>query len=152
MPRGSRHKSTRHGLKDARESSDSENDSTLRDRKGKESGSRVLKDSASSEKRRFDSKDSKEFYGSENLDTEEHGHSKRRKERYDEGTTDRWNGGSDDELGVPSKKSKPSVDSKSKRRIVKVEKEEVTGGLQVRNSVLKSKWKRTQITCCIALD
>lgn len=116
MPRGSRHKSTRHGLKDARESSDSENDSTLRDRKGKESGSRVLKDSASSEKRRFDSKDSKEFYGSENLDTEEHGHSKRRKERYDEGTTDRWNGGSDDELGVPSKKSKPSVDSKSKRR------------------------------------
>ncbi|KAG6579324.1 hypothetical protein SDJN03_23772, partial [Cucurbita argyrosperma subsp. sororia] len=116
MPRGSRHKSSRHGLKDAKESSDSENDSTLRDRKGKESGSRVMKDSASSEKRRFESKDSKEFYGSENLEMEEHGHSKRRKERYDEGTTDRWNGGSDDELGVPSKKSKTLVDSKSKRR------------------------------------
>ncbi|XP_023532838.1 uncharacterized protein LOC111794890 [Cucurbita pepo subsp. pepo] len=116
MPRSSRHKSTRHGLKDARESSDSENDSSLRDRKGKESGSRVSKDSASSEKRRFDSKDTKDFYGSENLEAEEHGHSKRRKERYDEGTTDRWNGGSDEEHGVPSKKSKPSVDSKSKRR------------------------------------
>lgn len=99
MPRGSRHKSSKHSSREAREYSDSEKDLSTKDRKGgrEESGAgaRVSKESSSSEKRKLDSvKDSKDLYASGNGEyAEEHSSSKRRRERGDEVVTDRWNGG-----------------------------------------------------------
>lgn len=117
MPRSSRHKSGKHNSKDARDYSDSEKDSGLKERKVKEDGStRVSKDSASGEKRKLDSKDSKDLYGSGNGEyLEEYVSSKRRKERVDDGVSDRWNGGENDRA-EGSKKSKASSDLKSKKR------------------------------------
>lgn len=135
MPRSSRHKSLKHSGKDAREHSDSEEDGNLKDRKGREeAGVRVSRDSTSSEKRKLisQSQDGKDrsFVGNGDL-LEEYVVSKKRKERADVASSDRWNGGEigregssavdkekrgegyrqDSEKGL---KSKVSVDSKSK--------------------------------------
>ncbi|KAG2709609.1 hypothetical protein I3760_05G247400 [Carya illinoinensis] len=127
MPRSSRHKSSKHSSREAREHSDSEKDSNLKDRKGKEESggvSRVPKESGSSEKRKVDSlKEAKDFYGTGNGDySEEHGPSKRRRERAGDGVSDRWNGGEEDrnEVSKRSKESKalgePKSSGSSKRR------------------------------------
>lgn len=117
MPRSSRHKSSKHSSKDARDYSDSEKDSSLKERKVKEdSSARISKDSGSGEKRKLDLKDSKDVYGSGNGEyLEEYTSSKRRKERVDDGVSDRWNGGENDRA-EGSKKSKASGDLKSKKR------------------------------------
>ncbi|KAK9672454.1 hypothetical protein RND81_12G101900 [Saponaria officinalis] len=109
MPRSSRHKSSKHSSRDAREYSDSEKESGFREKKGKEDGgssssSRHLKDLSSSEKRKLDSKPvdvSKKSIGSGNAEYEaEFGggglvlsSSRKRKDKVDD---DRWNGGDDD--------------------------------------------------------
>ncbi|XP_028790822.1 nipped-B-like protein B [Neltuma alba] len=114
MPRSSKHKSSKHSSRDTRDYSDSDKDSCLKDRKGKdESTVKVSKDSSSFEKRKPDSKDVHGFGNGENSD--EYASSKRRKERSNDGVGDRWNGG-EDERGEGSKKSKTSGDSKSRRR------------------------------------
>ncbi|KAI9098016.1 hypothetical protein K1719_025787 [Acacia pycnantha] len=114
MPRSSKHKSSKHSSRDTRDYSDSDKDSSLKDRKGKdESTAKVLKDSSFFEKRKPDSKDVHGFGNGENSD--EYASSKRRKERSNDGVGDRWNGG-EDERGEGSKKSKTSGDSKSRRR------------------------------------
>lgn len=115
MPRSSRHKSSKHSSRDTRDYSDSEDDSGLRERRGGgvEGGSRVSKDSGSSEKRRVEAKDSKDVYGSRNGDyAEDHGSSKRRKEKFSDGVSDRWNGGDNE----GSNRAKSSGESKSRRR------------------------------------
>lgn len=128
MPRSSRHKSSKHSSRDAREYSDSEKDSSLKDRKSKEESGvvRVSKDSGSTEKRKLDLKDGKDSYGgSGNGDySEDLVSSKRRKERVDYGGSDRWNGGEDDHRGSgegSKKSSKASGESKSKKRDESVE-------------------------------
>ncbi|KAM1020970.1 hypothetical protein ACFX15_041379 [Malus domestica] len=128
MPRSTRHKSSKHSSRDAREHSDSEKDSSLKDRKSKEESGvvRVLKDSSSSEKRKLDLKDGKDSYGgSGNGDyLEDSVSTKRRKERVDDGGSDRWNGGENDHRrsSEGSKKSlKASGESKSKKRDESVE-------------------------------
>lgn len=121
MTRSSRHKSSKHSSRDVRDYSDSEKDSSMKDRKGKDDSSsvRVSKESGSgSEKRKLDSKDSKEVFGSGNGEyaEENNSSSKRRKDRAaDDGVNDRWNGG-EDERTESSRKSKGSSESKSKRR------------------------------------
>ncbi|GLU12013.1 hypothetical protein SLE2022_287220 [Rubroshorea leprosula] len=119
MPKGSRHKSSKHGSKDARDYSDSEKDSSMKEKERKpkeESSGKVYKESGSVEKRKLDSRDaSKDLLGPGNGEyLEEYSSSKRRKERVDGGVSDRWNGGEDDGRG--EKKSKVSSESKSKRR------------------------------------
>ncbi|XP_061345698.1 uncharacterized protein LOC133291451 [Gastrolobium bilobum] len=105
MPRSSKHKSSKHSSRDAREYSDSERDSGLKDRKSKdESAAKASKDSSSVEKRRLDSKD---VHGNGEYSDEYASSSKRRKE----GGGDRWNGGEEG-----SKNSKALRDSKSRRR------------------------------------
>ncbi|KAF6173041.1 hypothetical protein GIB67_006417 [Kingdonia uniflora] len=131
MPRSSRHKSHKqhkHGFKESRGGhSDSEEDKHLKDLKERKPNKdevvvRVSRDLSSSEKRKL--AESKDSY-------DEHGSSKRRKERSD---ADRWNGTEAGRGG--SGNSKVSVDSKSKsssrRRDGLVErKEENTVGLVV---------------------
>ncbi|TXG71217.1 hypothetical protein EZV62_006152 [Acer yangbiense] len=119
MPKSSRHKSSKHSSRDARDYSDSEKDSGLKER----SGVRVSKESGSGDKRKLDSKESKEVFASGNGDyVEEHNNnnssSKRRKDRGDDGTNDRWNGGGEDDRTTEgsTRKSKASGESKSKRR------------------------------------
>ncbi|GLT63642.1 hypothetical protein SLA2020_361900 [Shorea laevis] len=119
MPKSSRHKSGKHSSKDVRDYSDSEKDSSLKEKERKpkeESSGRVYKESGSGEKRKLDSKDgSKDPLGSGNGEyLEDYSSSKRRKERVDDGVSDRWNGGDDDGRG--EKKPKVSSESKSKRR------------------------------------
>ncbi|XP_010261562.1 PREDICTED: zinc finger CCCH domain-containing protein 13 [Nelumbo nucifera] len=138
MPRSSRHKSHRqhkHSSKDTREYSDSDEDGSLRDRKGREeAAARVSRDSASGEKRKLgsQSQDGKDLFGPGNGDmSEDYVASKRRKDRADAVVTDRWNGGEDEQgdslVGDretkgdgprpdsdKGPKSKSSVDSKSK--------------------------------------
>ncbi|KAK7351000.1 hypothetical protein VNO77_10114 [Canavalia gladiata] len=107
MPRSSKHKSSKHSSRDAREHSDSERDSGLKDRKSKEESSaatKASKDSSSAEKRRLDSKDA---HGNGEYSDEYASSSKRRKD----GGGDRWNGGEEG-----SKKSKAAGDSKCRRR------------------------------------
>jgi len=117
MPRSSRHKSSKHSSREAREYSDSEKESNLKDRKGKEESGGGARVSKESEKRKVDSgKDAKDLYGSGNGDySEEHGSSKRRRERAGDGVSDRWNGGEDDrtEASKKSKESKALGDLKS---------------------------------------
>ncbi|KAE8726997.1 Detected protein of unknown function [Hibiscus syriacus] len=105
MPRSSRHKSSKHSSRDARDYSDSERDSGLKEESKPGSG----------EKRKLDSKDtSKDVWISGNGDyLEEYSSSKRRRE-VDGGASDRWNGGEDD--GKGEKKSRTSSESKGKRR------------------------------------
>ena len=107
MPRSSKHKLSKHSSRDSREYSDSEKDSSLKDRKGKdETVTKVPKDSSSSEKRKFDSKDMKDVYGSGNGEySDEYGSSKRRKEQSNDEAGDRWNDDEEDR-GEGSKKSK----------------------------------------------
>ncbi|KAA8520952.1 hypothetical protein F0562_011625 [Nyssa sinensis] len=138
MPRSSRHKShkqSKHGSKDAREYSDSEEDVKMKERNGEEGSVRVSKDSTSGEKRKVASqlRDGKDPSAHGNGDTaEEFVASKRRKEKADgAAASDRWNGGGgergdgvtvDKEMkGESSRldsdkgsKSKVLVDSKSK--------------------------------------
>ncbi|XP_031274847.1 uncharacterized protein LOC116133279 [Pistacia vera] len=121
MTRSSRHKSSKRSSRDARDYSDSEKDSSLKDRKGKDEGSsvRVSKDSGGSgEKRKLDSKESKDLFVSGNVDYEEYNSSsKRRKDRAEDSGNDRWNGGGeDDRTESGSRKSKVSSETKSKRR------------------------------------
>lgn len=117
MPRSSRHKSSKHSSREAREYSDSEKESNLKDRKGKEESGGGARVSKESEKRKVDSaKDAKDLYASGNGDySEEHGSSKRRRERTGDGVSDRWNGGEEDrtEVSKKSKESKASGDLKS---------------------------------------
>ena len=110
MPRSSRHKSHRESKHSSRDYSDSEKekDTSLKDRKGREvGGTRVLKDSASGEKRKHAAKspESKDINGQF---VEESGASKRRKDRVSDGVNDRWTGGEEE--------SQKSKDSKSRRR------------------------------------
>ncbi|KAA8528230.1 hypothetical protein F0562_035519 [Nyssa sinensis] len=138
MPRSSRHKShkqNKHGSKDVREHSDSEEDLKMKDRNNEEGSHRVSRDSVSGEKRKVasQSRDGKDPSSHGNGDTsEEHAASKRRKEKADgNASSDRWNGGGDERgQGITiskemreessklesdkSSKSKVSVDSKSK--------------------------------------
>ncbi|KAL5145649.1 hypothetical protein HKD37_06G015640 [Glycine soja] len=108
MPRSSKHKSSKHSSRDAREHSDSERDSGAKDRRSKEeSGGGAKKDSSSAEKRRLDSKDA---HGNGEYSDEYASSSKRRKDGGG-GGGDRWNGGEEG-----SKKSKTAGDSKSRRR------------------------------------
>ncbi|KAF2315485.1 hypothetical protein GH714_039918 [Hevea brasiliensis] len=102
MPRSSRHKSSKHSSRDARDYSDSEKDSCSKDRKSKEESTvRVSKDSGSGEKRKLDSRDNKDSFGSGNGEyLEEYSSSKRFKERAEDGVNDRWNGGDDDKGSV----------------------------------------------------
>ncbi|XVF50996.1 hypothetical protein PTKIN_Ptkin04bG0148200 [Pterospermum kingtungense] len=112
MPRSSRHKSSKHSSRDARDYSDSE-----KEKKSKEDSSgRTLKESGSGEKRKLDSKEtSKDLWTSGNGEyVGEYSSSKRRRDKADDGVSDRWNGGEDD--GKGEKKSKASSESKSKRR------------------------------------
>ncbi|KAH7557790.1 hypothetical protein JRO89_XS11G0220800 [Xanthoceras sorbifolium] len=126
MPKSSRHKSSKHSSRDARDYSDSEKDSGLKER----SGVRVSKELGlgSGEKRKLDSKeskDSKDVLASGNGDhVEEYNNSnsssKRRRDRGDDSANDRWNGGGggEDDRTVEgsTRKSKVSSESKSKRR------------------------------------
>ncbi|KAL4353500.1 hypothetical protein GQ457_06G038590 [Hibiscus cannabinus] len=108
MPRSSRHKPSKHSSRGARDYSDSEKDSGLKE----ESSGRFSKEPGSGEKRKLDSKDtSKDLWISENGDyAEEHSSSKRRKDKAEDGVSDRWNGVKGE------KKSRTSSESKSKRR------------------------------------
>ncbi|KAJ8751967.1 hypothetical protein K2173_000713 [Erythroxylum novogranatense] len=107
MPRSSRHKSSKHNSRDAKEYSDSE---SSKDRRGeeRESSARVSKDSSFGEKRKQ----------LESGNADEYCWSKRRKERVDDDDDDddRWNGGEDDDRvrggGDGTKNSK----EKSRRR------------------------------------
>ncbi|KAF2287438.1 hypothetical protein GH714_039902 [Hevea brasiliensis] len=64
---------------------------------------RVSKDSGSGEKRKLDSRDNKDSFGSGNGEyLEEYSSSKRFKERAEDGVNDRWNGGDDDKGSLPS--------------------------------------------------
>lgn len=106
MPRSSRsksHKQSKHSVKEtvaAKEYTDSEEDVVkTKERNGKEDSSasvRVSRDSASGEKRKFpssQSKDGKDLSGHGNGDaSEDYVASKRRKEKE----SDRWNGGGDE--------------------------------------------------------
>ncbi|KAK7353345.1 hypothetical protein VNO80_18791 [Phaseolus coccineus] len=107
MPRSSKHKSSKHSSRDAREHSDSERDSGAKDWRSKEESgnAKASKDSGSGEKRRLDSK---EAHGNGEYSDEYASSSKRRKEG---GGGDRWNGGEEG-----TKKSKATGDSKSRRR------------------------------------
>ncbi|KAJ9164298.1 hypothetical protein P3X46_023894 [Hevea brasiliensis] len=118
MPRSSRHKSSKHSSRDARDYSDSEKDSCSKDRKSKEESTvRVSKDSGSGEKRKLDSRDNKDSFGSGNGEyLEEYSSSKRFKERAEDGVNDRWNGGDDDKGEVTKKLKEKSGESRSKRR------------------------------------
>ena len=109
MPHSSKHKSSKHSSRDAREHSDSERDSGAKDRRSKEEsggGGGAKKDSSSAEKRRLDSKDA--HWNGEYSD-EYASSSKRHKDGG--GGGDQWNGR---EEGL--KKSKTAGDSKSRRR------------------------------------
>ncbi|XP_039054350.1 uncharacterized protein DDB_G0283697-like [Hibiscus syriacus] len=112
MPRSSRHKSSKHSSRDARDYSDTERDSGLKEEKKTKEENKP----GSGEKRKQDSKDTgKDLWISGNADyMEEHSSSKRRREKVDDGASDRWNGGEDD--GKGDKKSRTSSESKSKRR------------------------------------
>ncbi|KAH9622257.1 hypothetical protein KSS87_014360 [Heliosperma pusillum] len=110
MPRSSRHKSSKHSTRDAREYSDPDKESGLKDKKVREDvgsggggggSSRHLKDVSSGEKRKHDSKSgglSKEtvVLGNAEFDDEFGGRvsssSKKRKEKV---VNDRWVGGDD---------------------------------------------------------
>ncbi|XP_057951615.1 uncharacterized protein LOC131146213 [Malania oleifera] len=118
MPRSSRHKSSKHSSRDARDCSDSEKDSGLKEKKAREeTGARAGKDSGSGEKRKHDL-DAKDLSGSRNGEfEEEHSGSKRRKDRGfdDDGVGDRWNGGEGDRVekdGEKSARSKAAGDSR----------------------------------------
>ncbi|CAL0319503.1 unnamed protein product [Lupinus luteus] len=100
MPRSSKHKSSKHGSRDAREYSDSERDSGVKDRRSKDDSATAA---AKVEKRRVvvdsnvkEGEFSDEYGG---------GSSKRRKDGGD-----RWNGGGDDDRGgeARNKESKSS--------------------------------------------
>ncbi|XP_010555725.1 PREDICTED: nipped-B-like protein B isoform X2 [Tarenaya hassleriana] len=110
MPRSSRHKSSKHSSRDAREYSDSEKESTLRE---KRSSARVSKESGSGDKHKLDNK---EYYDSLNGEYyHEYTSSKRRKENTeDDGASGGWIGG-DEDRGEISKNSKTSSE-KSRRR------------------------------------
>ncbi|XP_022763933.1 uncharacterized protein LOC111309220 [Durio zibethinus] len=119
MTRSSRHKSSKHSSSDARDYSDSEKDSGLKEKEKKtkeESSGWISKESGSGEKRNLNSKEtSKDLWSSGNGEyVEEYSSSKRRKDKADDGVSDRWNGGEDD--GKGDKKSKASSESKSKRQ------------------------------------
>ncbi|XP_021729076.1 zinc finger CCCH domain-containing protein 18-like isoform X2 [Chenopodium quinoa] len=103
MPRSSRHKSSKHSSREVRDYSDSEKDSGLKEKKGREDGgsnisSRHLKESTSAEKRKIDSKSAdvtKDLSSvAVNVDIVEEyiapSTSKKRKEKEDD---DRWTGG-----------------------------------------------------------
>lgn len=122
MPRSSRHKSSKHSSRDARDYSDSDRDSALKDKMPREETSaKVSKDLGSSEKRKQKHSSDVRDLGNGQL-AEGPSSSKRRKDRSaDEGSGgDRWNGG---EAVDPSSKSgsekaaaksRASNDSKSK--------------------------------------
>ncbi|KAE9587240.1 hypothetical protein Lalb_Chr23g0271551 [Lupinus albus] len=109
MTRSSKHKSSKHSSRDAREYSDSERDSGVKYRKSKEESAAAAK----VEKRRAVDSNSKE---GEYSDDYGGGSSKRRKD----GSGDRWNGGGDGDRGEATKK-----DSKSSSRRREEEGEEV---------------------------
>ncbi|KAK8587252.1 hypothetical protein V6N12_021754 [Hibiscus sabdariffa] len=115
MPRSSRHKSSKHSSRGARDYSDSEKDSGLKEKKKRtkeECSGRFSKEPGSGDKRKLDSKDtSKDPWISENGDyAEEHSSSKRLKDKAEDGVSNRWNGVKGE------KKSRTSSESKSKRR------------------------------------
>ncbi|XP_021843082.2 uncharacterized protein [Spinacia oleracea] len=118
MPRSSRHKSSKHSSREVRDYSDSEKDSGLKEKKGRDDGgsysSRHLKESTSGEKRKIDSKSvdvTKDLSGVVvNVDyVEEYvassSSSKKRKEKEDD---DRWTGGDNNEHDLSKSDSKRS--------------------------------------------
>ncbi|CAL0305438.1 unnamed protein product [Lupinus luteus] len=103
MPRSSKNKSSKHSSRDAREYSDPERDSGVKDRKIKDKNSATA---AKMEKRRVVESNSKEGEY-----TDDYGGGVSSKRRRD-GGGDRWNGGGDDNRGGEATKK----DSKSSRR------------------------------------
>ncbi|KAK7282582.1 hypothetical protein RIF29_11481 [Crotalaria pallida] len=107
MPRSSKHKSSKHSSRDAREYSDSERDSGVKDRRSKEE-SAAANAVSKPEKRRAVDSNSKE--GGDYSDEYGGGSSKRRRD----GGGDRWNGGGDEDRGGES--TKKDSRSSSRRR------------------------------------
>ncbi|XP_057966846.1 uncharacterized protein LOC131157026 [Malania oleifera] len=128
MPRGSRHKShkqSKHSSREDydRERSDSGEDAKMKERNVRdESAARVSRDSYSGEKRKLvsQSRDGKDPSGHGNGDdvSEEHGSSKRHRDRADVAGSDRWNGGRGDEHSDKETKGDSRLDSKLKGSVV----------------------------------
>ncbi|XP_044505324.1 uncharacterized protein LOC123225443 [Mangifera indica] len=118
MTRSSKHKSSKRSSRDARDYSDSEKDSSLKDRKGKDESSSVRVSKDAGEKRKLDSKECKDAFGSGIGDYDEYNSSsKRRKDRVEDSRNDRWDGGGeDDRTESSSRKSKVLSETRSKRR------------------------------------
>lgn len=134
MPRSSRHKSSKHSSRDARDYSDPEKDSTLKEKKSRaESSATVSKESVSGEKRKLDHYDSLngEYY-------EERTSSKRHREKIEDSGNDRWNGG-DDERGEISNKSKASSERSRRREEVEGEETKKSSGRHRESSRRESK-------------
>ena len=123
MPRSSRHKSSKHSSREARDFSDSEKDPALKERKGRDDGggnssSRHVKESASGEKRKLESKSvdiAKDSIGTVNVDyIDEYApsSSKKRKEKVDD---DRWTGG-DNEHELAKSETKEMKSASDSRR------------------------------------
>lgn len=116
MPRSSRHKSSKHSSREVREYSDSEKDSGLKEKKGRDDGvniggsSRHLKESTSGEKRKNDSKSvdiSKDLIGgSVVVNVDEFGASSSSKKRKEKEDDDRWTGGDNNEHDLSKSDSK----------------------------------------------
>lgn len=120
MTRSSRHKSHKQSKRSSREDreySDSEGDGRMKEVNGKDEGAvRVSRDLGSSEKRKLVSQsrdgndmDPSSYHGNDDA-PEEHGSSRRRRDRADGAGADRWNGGGEEK----GSKSKGSGESKSK--------------------------------------
>lgn len=121
MPRSSRHKSSKHSLRDARDYSDSDKDSSLKDKKAREEARiRVSKDLVSAEKRKQKYASDARGLGNGEL-ADEYRPSKRRKDRAvdDDGVgADRWDVSEIDrgekKEAEKAVRSKASCNSKSK--------------------------------------
>ncbi|XP_039005245.1 zinc finger CCCH domain-containing protein 13-like isoform X2 [Hibiscus syriacus] len=109
MPRSSRHKSNKHSSRDARDYSDSDRDTCLKE---KEKKTKEESKPGSGDKRKLDSKDT--WFSGNGDYAEEYSSLKRRNEKVDVGASDRWNDGEDDDKG--EKKSRGSSESKSKKQ------------------------------------
>ncbi|KAL8160558.1 hypothetical protein V2J09_002095 [Rumex salicifolius] len=122
MPKSSRHKSSKHSSREGRDYSDSEKDTSLKEKKSKEESvsHRVSREYTSGEKRKYESKpvDGKDAGGAGNVDFVEDYVSSSSKKRRDKVDDDRWTGGDTDERESmkAEKDLKGLSDSKSRSR------------------------------------
>lgn len=128
MPRSSRHKSSKHSSREARDYSDSEKDSRLKEKKFRDDGgsnsNRHLKEPTSGEKRKTDSQSvdiSKDLSGGGDIVIVDYvdeyvsfSSSKKQKEKEDD---DRWTGGDNDNNHSLSKNESKSDTKRSTRRL-----------------------------------